>query len=137
MRFQVATLCDFVQIRDGLGFVASAGINRIRRPEFPSQLGVMLALAVEVSAAEALEPFEFRVAVETEDGVKVDELLGAIEVNQPIANGEHKQLWVPVDLRAVPLDQSGRYAVRATLPMADQQLADSVILPFTAESPPT
>ena len=79
MRFAVATLCDFAQVREGLLFVSGGGITRANRSAFPADLGLMLALSVEVSEAELSEPLEIRVRVENEDGEQIAQVVGVFK----------------------------------------------------------
>ena len=117
MRFAVATLCDFAQVREGLLFVSGGGITRANRSAFPADLGLMLALSVEVSEAELSEPLEIRVRVENEDGEQIAQVVGVVQGSiAGLDPGELTELPMPLDLRGVGLPEEGRYMIRVTAP---------------------
>lgn len=113
MLIRVATLCDFAQIREGLLSVASGGITRVWRPQYPARLGIMLALMIEITAVEAAEPREIRVRIENEDGGRLAEASGGFQLQSPPDHdpGEMLNLPIVLDFRDVELPAAGRYQV--------------------------
>lgn len=113
MEIRVATLCDFAQVREGLLTVASGGITRVWRSQFPAKLGIMLALIIETTAAEAIEPREIRIRVENEDGGRLAEAAGGFQL-QTVPDhdpGEMLSLPLVLDFREVELPAAGRYQI--------------------------
>lgn len=141
MNISVAMLCDFAQVRNSLLFVSSGGISQLRRPAFPAPIGVMLALAVEVSELESKTPFHVQVRVENEDGVRVTELTGQLQIGlTDMDPGETRQIPLALDLRPLPLPSPGRYMIRITIPQhesAETCLSfRAALVPGPAGSPP-
>jgi hypothetical protein len=117
MRISVASLCDFAQTRDGLLFICSGGISRLKRPSFPAPMGVYLALTIELTAAEVTEPFEVRLVIEDGDGGPVAQLAAGLDVHIGEADpGEAHQFHLPVNLGPVPIPRVGRYMIRMSVP---------------------
>ncbi len=111
MEIRVATICDFAQVREGLLSVVSAGINGVWQSQYPAQLGVMLALVIEIAAVEATEPREIRVRIESADGTRLAEASGGFQI-QSIPGcdpGEMLNLPLVVDFREVQVPAPGRY----------------------------
>lgn len=113
MEVRVATLCDFAQIREGLLTVASGGITRVWRSQYPAKLGIMLALIIEITAVEAVEPREIRIRIENADGGRLAEASGGFQLQQVPDHdpGEMLNLPLVLDFRDVELPAAGRYQV--------------------------
>ncbi len=114
MKIRVATICDFAQVRDGLLFVSSAGITRVWREQYPHQMGVMLAVILEVTQLEAQVPREIRVRVEDEDGMRLAEASVGFQIGPPLPQldpGEVMSVPLAVDFPTVALPAAGRYQV--------------------------
>lgn len=117
MRYAVATLCDFAQVRENLLFVSGGGITRATRVRFPADLELMLALSIEVSDIELSEPLELRVRVESADGEELAQILGVVQGKlSGLDPGETQELALPLDLRRVILPVEGRYMIRVNAP---------------------
>lgn len=113
MEVRVATICDYAQVREGLLSVISAGITRIWRSQYPSQLGVMLALIIEIGSGEAIDPREIRVRIEDADGKRLAEASGGFQIAPTPGHDPGELLTVPlvVDFREVSIPSPGRYQV--------------------------
>ena len=110
MKTCVAALCDFAQVRESLLTVASAGITRVWRPQYPAPMGLMLALVIEVAPAEAALPREIRIRVEDSDGKRLAESSGGFQVDVPPEGndpGEVLMLPFAIDFRGVELPAAG------------------------------
>ncbi len=122
MKICVAALCDFAQVRESLLTVASAGITRVWRPQYPAPMGLMLALVIEVAPAEAALPREIRIRVEDSDGKRLAESSGGFQVDVPPEGndpGEVLMLPFAIDFRGVELPAAGRYQVVVDLMTED------------------
>lgn len=113
MDLRVATLCDFAQVREGLLTIASGGITRVWRNQYPNQCGLMVAMAVELSAAEANEPYEVRVRLEGADGQRHAEFSAGFQTTPGPNTDAGEMIVVPMvaDLRSAKLPAAGRYQV--------------------------
>ena len=132
MQISAATICDFAQVRDGLLSVVSASITRVWRDQYPHQMGVMLAIILEVTQTEAQVPREIRVRVEDADGKRLAEASAGFQIGPPLPPldpGEVMSVPVAVDFRNVTLPAAGRYQVVID-PMTDG--AEPVALSFRA-----
>lgn len=71
MRVQLATLCDFAAVREGLLTVVSGGATQLTFPAFPAPLTTYYAAIIEVAASEvaadgdATAPFDLSIYNET------------------------------------------------------------------------
>ena len=126
MQINIATLCDFAQVRAGLLFICSAGITRVGRPSFPNDMGTCLAVSLEVPSANLSDPFEVRVTVEDEDGKVAFQQVGGLQIEADHGPGDTIQVPLVFDLSEVVLPAQGRYMVRIALPAfpgAEKQLS--------------
>jgi hypothetical protein len=112
-----ALLCDHTQVREGLLFVLSGGITRVHRETFPAQLGISLALVVELDRLEAEHPHQLQIIVVGEDGEEVARVDAEVSVgNADVAKpGEALQMPFAVDLRGAVLPKAGAYELRIYL----------------------
>ena len=124
MILRVAALCDFAQVREQMLTVASAGVTRAYREEYPAQMGVMLALMLEVTEVEAAEPQEISVRVEDADGNMIAEAVAGFQVGEIFDLDPGEMLSVPavLDLREAVLPEPGRYQV-VIAPEASEEVA--------------
>lgn len=114
MKISAASICDFAQVRDGLLSVVSASITRVWRDQYPHQMGVMLAVILEVTPAEAQMPREIRVRVEDADGKRLAEASAGFQIGPPLPPldpGEAMSVPFALDFRSVALPAAGRYQV--------------------------
>lgn len=112
MDVTTALLCDFAQVREGMLFICSGGVSRLRRFVVPAPMGVALALVIEMDQIEAERPHELQVYVTGEDGVRHAELDAGIQLDaQGLAVGEKASVPVTLDLRLVSLPSTGPYDV--------------------------
>ncbi|WP_419837002.1 DUF6941 family protein [Candidatus Poriferisodalis sp.] len=133
MIVRVAALCDFAQVRERMLTIASAGVTRALRADFPAPMGVMLALMLELSAAEAKLPHEIVARVEDSDGQQLAEAMAAFQIGEILDLDPGEMLLIPtvLDLREVALPKPGRYQV-VVIPEASEEIA----LAFRADYPP-
>ncbi|WP_420639296.1 DUF6941 family protein [Candidatus Poriferisocius sp.] len=131
MDIRVATLCDFAQVREGLLFVSSAGITRVYRESFPAPTGVMLALVLEMSPIEAMDPHKITVRIEDADGRKLAEMVGELQVKLGSGHDPGELVNVPfvADFRTMKLPTPGRYQVAI---QPDAEGSNPVALSFRA-----
>lgn len=132
MRINAASICDFAQVRDGLLSVVSASITRVWRDQYPNQLGVMIAVILEVSQTEAQMPREIRVRIEDADGKRLAEASAGFQIVPPLPPfdpGEVMSVPFALDFRNVILPAAGRYQVVID-PMTEG--AESTVLAFRA-----
>jgi Family of unknown function (DUF6941) len=121
VRLTTALLCDFAQVREGLLFVSSGGINRLWRPKAPARMGVMLALVVQLEGMDELAS-SHRVEGSVLDAA-TDERVGGFQAGMRAREelvernllGEPVLLPVPVDLRGVSLPRFGSYRLSITI----------------------
>ena len=111
MEVTSALLCDFAQVREGLLFVASAGITRLWRNDLPAPMGVMLAAVIELDPVESREPHHILVRVVDEDGAEAGKAEGQFELSATpeIQVGERLLMPMPFDFRALALPRFGAY----------------------------
>ena len=132
MRINAASICDFAQVRDGLLSVVSASITRVWRDQYPNQLGVMIAVILEVTQTEAQMPREIRVRIEDADGKRLAEASAGFQIGSPLPPldpGEVMSVPFALDFRSVILPAAGRYQVVID-PMTEG--AESTVLAFRA-----
>jgi hypothetical protein len=112
-----ALLCDHAQVREGLLFVLSGGITRLRRPAYPAQLGVGLALVLEFDRIEDEHSHEFAVVVVGEDGEEVGRVAADIQVGEPEGSyvGENVQVPLAIDMHGALLPKPGPYQLHVYL----------------------
>jgi len=112
-----AIVCDFAQVREGLLFVSSGGITRLRRPSLPAPLGVALAIVVEVpfdqvSATHGVLARVVHVASATE-------LLRTevgLQANDPtVEPGESLYVPLVVSLHQLMIPELGAYDIVASV----------------------
>ena len=116
MLVTTAVLADFVQVREGLLFVASGAITRLWRSHYPAPMHVMLAVVVELDWGDRSTPHELHLVVLDEDGHQIAELRAQFQVNSEGEDlGERISTPLAVDLRAAELPRPGRYEVRIHL----------------------
>lgn len=113
MEVRVATVCDFAQVREGLLFVSSGGITRLRRPSLPAPAGVMVAFVGAFDSIELQRPHEIELYVRSQDGHEHGNIAGVFGLNGPpnIHPGEKQQLPLAFDLRTMSLDREGAYDI--------------------------
>ncbi|MEX1007255.1 MAG: hypothetical protein WD271_05360 [Acidimicrobiia bacterium] len=111
MEITTSLLCDHVQVRDGLLFVLSGGITRIRRASYPAQLGVGFALVLELERIEAERSHGFALVIIGEDGEEVGRVAADIQVNDSTGTyaGEHIQVPLAIDMHGAVLPKPGAY----------------------------
>lgn len=136
MIVRVAALCDYAQVREQMLTVASAGVTRAYREKYPAPMGVMLALMVEMSAADAKMPHEIQARVEDSDGDKIAELGLAFQVGAILDLDPGEMLVVPtvLDLRDIELPRPGRYQV-VVVPEGAEEIPLSFRAAFASERP--
>jgi hypothetical protein len=111
-----AILADFVQVREGLLFVASGGVTRLWRPAYPAPMNTMLAVVVELEWVDRESMHELQLLMLDEDGEQLAEMRAAFQVNTAGEDpGEQITTPLAVDLRGVELPRPGRYEVRLLL----------------------
>ncbi len=114
MDISTALLADFAQVREGMLFVASGGVNRSWRPEYPAPLNLALALVIEFDQIESRNSHDLQVLLLGEDGEQVAEVRGAVQIGigEDAEFGDNIAVPIALDLRGVGLPKPGRYEVR-------------------------
>ena len=134
MIVRVAALCDFAQVRERMLTMASAGVTRAYREQYPAPMGVMLALMMEISTVDAAVPHEILARVEDSDGGKIAEAGAAFQVGKigDLDPGEMLVIPAVLDLRDVELPKPGRYQV-VVVPEASDEIALSIRAGFRSD----
>jgi hypothetical protein len=109
-----ALLCDYAQVREGLLFVSSGGITRVRRAAFPAHLGAAFAAVLQLDAIEAERPHQFELVVVDEDGGEIARVDAEIVVGDlsTVHPGEMVQVPLAIDLHFMTLPRPGAYELR-------------------------
>lgn len=117
MELTTALLCDFAQIRERLLFISSGGITRVFRTEFPANLGIYLALVVELDGVEMERPHELQVRIVDQDGHEITPpARGAFQVQSADRElTERVQVPIILDFRGVNVPRPGAYDVNIYL----------------------
>jgi hypothetical protein len=98
MRITTALLCDHAQIREGLLFVHSGGITRLRRPDLPCALQLHLAVVARLESIELDKSHVVKVTVRhVETLAKVMEAEAAFQTN-PTSRHPGEPVWLPLAL---------------------------------------
>src|SRR5262245_15290855 len=108
---QAAILCDFAQVREGVLFVSSGGINRMYRAQTPAPMGVYLALVVDVGPEEVHRVHSIRIIVTAlAAGLRLGELNAALEVERSPGTDPALPILAPIaiDLNPIALPDYGR-----------------------------
>lgn len=137
-RMTAAVLCDFAQVREGLLFVQSAGINRMWRPNLPANLGFMLGLVLEVGPGEFEQAHSLTVTVKFVDtATPVVRIDGRASINDaaPYEPGEAALIPLALDLRTVEVGAFGQYDVHIAVDGGDTTMLTFWVKPL-ATSPP-
>ncbi|MGH9075680.1 MAG: DUF6941 family protein [Acidimicrobiales bacterium] len=119
-RIQMAILCDFATVREGLLHVLGGGVSRIWRPRMPAPLGLTLAVLAEVAPERAQLPHEFKVQIVGPDEAVVADMSGGFGVKpgpRPLHLEEGEGMLIPavVPLLNVGVGRHGAYTLSATL----------------------
>jgi hypothetical protein len=113
MEVDTCMLCDAATVREGLLHILGGGITQTGRPEFPSPLGMSLALRVIMHPTELAHSHQLEVILQDEDGERVTkfdiQLAGLDPENVPA--GQHAPLAIAWDFPGRPdLPHPGRYS---------------------------
>jgi len=136
MRVDTALLCEAVTVRDGLLFILGGGITQGGRTEFPSPLGLSLALRILARPSELAHDHELEVLLQDEDGQKITKVELRMEGTEPppgvqIPAGEEMGLPIPWTFPGRPmLPHPGRYSFEILI---DGDLKSSVPLNVVLE----
>lgn len=140
MEISTALICDFAQVREGLLIVASGGVTRMYRDEFPAPMNVMLALVISLDQIEMQSPHELRVAIISNDGAEIASIVGGFQLANPLLEvGEQGNAPVVLDLRQVGVTAHGAYDVKIYLDSQHQQTLTFYVVPLppgTTVAPP-
>jgi len=131
-RITAAVLCDFAQVREGLLFVQSAGINRMWRPKTPAPLGFMLGLVLEIEAGEYERPHTLRATVKQVDTARVVARIDAraqLNDTSGYEPGEAAVVPLVVDLRAAEVPAFGQYDVQIAVDGGDTTILSFWVKP--------
>lgn len=114
MEVTTALLADHVQVREGLLFVLSGGITRIRRPSYPAQLGAGVAVVLELDAFEAERGHQFELVVVGEDGEEVGRIAADLQVGERTGAYAGENIHVPlaIDMQGAVVPRPGAYELR-------------------------
>jgi hypothetical protein len=112
MEVDTCLLCDAATVREGLLHILGGGITQAQRPEFPSPLGVALALRILVHPTELAHPHLLEVILQDEDGERVTRFeINIAEIDADLPAGELAPLPVAWDFPGRPnLPHPGRYS---------------------------
>ena len=112
MRVDCALLSDSVTVREGLLHILGGGITRIRRPEYPAQLGLALAVRIMVHPTEAEDGHQLRLILQAGDGQAVMQLQATFGIGKPddALPGEELAVSLPVPMYDLALPAPGSYS---------------------------
>jgi hypothetical protein len=97
-----ALLCDAATVREGLLHVLGGGVTRAGRAQYPSPLGLTLALRILVHPTEAERPHNLDIRLQGEDGQPVAAVGVEFGVSDPGAVEPGEQISVPFPLPMPP-----------------------------------
>lgn len=134
MRIDCALLCDAATVREGLLHVLGGGITRAGRTEFPSPVGLTLALRILVHPTEMDRQHQLEVRLQGADGEQIGGFEVGFELEDPggLEPGEHASLPLPlVPPPEAELTGPGRYSFevlidgvhQATVPFIAHEVA--------------
>jgi hypothetical protein len=110
-----AILCDFAQVREGLLFVASGGVDRFFRDDLPGPMGVYLALLLTFGPDEVVDQVhEIRASIQhISTGDIIASADGALEIGRPADVDPTAPLTAPavIPLAGIALRGYGRHEV--------------------------
>jgi hypothetical protein len=120
-QIRVATLCDHVEVREGLLTIVSAGVTRLWRDQLPSPLAVALALQVEFSPQERRFPHEVAVNVRGPSGAEVVEFRAALQMADrgDFDPDEGALANLPIDIRPAMLQEYGWHEIAISVDSGD------------------
>lgn len=124
MRIDCALLCDAATVREGLLHVLGGGVTRVTRPEFPSPLGLTLALRILIHPTEADRQHTLDVRLQGADGQPVVQVNVEFGLNEPgdLQPGEEASLPIPLALPPeVRLPGPGTYSFELLIDGIHQQ----------------
>jgi hypothetical protein len=132
-RVTAAMLCDFAQVREGLLFVQSAGVNRMWRAQTPANLGCMLGVVFEVGPGEYDQTHTLRVTVKQVDtALAVVRIDGTARINSTAGYepGEAAVVPLALDLRLVEVPSFGQYDVQIAVDGGDTTILSCWVKPI-------
>lgn len=114
-RITTDILCEYANVRDNLLNVLSGSITRMLVPTFPTRLGLMLALVVEIPHEERQQAHEITVVLKHNESARdVSRITIGVQVEESDAQpGESLFMPVVADLRSAPINAFGSYDIRA------------------------
>jgi len=131
MRLAIAVLADAASVRENMLSVLSAGVNQIVRPDFPAQMGLSLAMMLEVLPDDEIDAADVEVVVDhvppLEDEKPVARVRARLELKGP-----RDGVWyvpMPLDFHSRKIPTPGNYEVRVNVTGADP-----VVMGFVAHS---
>ncbi|MGE0488774.1 MAG: hypothetical protein AB7S38_06135 [Vulcanimicrobiota bacterium] len=109
-----AMLCDYATVREGLLHVLGGGINRLWREKFPAQMGVTLAILLEIHPTEANRQHTMNIVLLDEDGRRLAEVNADFQVGRKATSGragENIIMPLAVSLQQMSIPTAGAYSV--------------------------
>ncbi|HEX9260401.1 MAG TPA: hypothetical protein VF855_12750 [Acidimicrobiales bacterium] len=108
-----AIVCDFAQVREGLLFISSGGITRLRRQSLPAPLGIAVAIVVELPFDEVKDNHTVTARI-THVASATDVLRTevGVQANDPaVEPGESLYVPLVVSLHQVTVSAYGAYDI--------------------------
>jgi hypothetical protein len=130
MRVDTALLCEAASARDGLLYVLGGGIVGTQYPEFPSELGMTLALRIMLHPTELTRPHQLEILLQDDDGALVTKVNVGIGIPEGtnVPPGDEAPLVLPWSFPGRPqLPKAGRYSFEILIDGVHQ-----LAVPFTA-----
>ena len=117
MRIRAIVLCDYAEIREGLLTVVSAGITRLLRDQVPAEMGVYLAMQVDVAPAERPFPHEISASVTGPSGTEVAKATVGFQVGRGGDSDpdESAVVSLPIDLRRAGVTEYGWHTITVSI----------------------
>jgi hypothetical protein len=134
MRVDTCLLCEAATVHDGLINILGGGVTLAQRSEFPSELGLSLALRIMLHPTEMAHPHNIEIILQTEDGAQVTRVEMTVQPapeGTEIPAGEEGEMLVPWSFPGRPvLPAPGRYSFellidgvhQASVPLKAEQI---------------
>lgn len=113
MRLAMAVLADAANMRENTMSVLSAGINQVWRPEYPTSLGLTVALMLECAPEDDADPVRVQVEVRHADSEPEDAPVIGLRAEVGLTSPRDDVAYVPMplDFRNRQIPAPGKYQV--------------------------
>jgi hypothetical protein len=135
-------LANHAEIREGVAYVMSAGIDTVNATQLPATFNGALLLRMLLHRSEIDRPHMIDVRFTDEDGRRIAQVEGRIEPQKQIPDfpmGWEYPVMMAVNIAGMPLPRAGQYSVEI---LGDSNYLASlhlrvVLKPATQDQPPS